>query len=298
MRQVARTGTSKEAVPPTVPGISPQLYSEQDFERISRLVHQEAGIVLGAAKKMLAYSRIAPLVRASGLQTFSDYIDLIEKDAEKRTRAVSSLTTNHTYFYREPHHFEHFTEHVRPKLLGDVDAGKRVRIWSAGCSSGEEIYTLMMVLLGTEKRLAGSLASRDFAALASDLADHAVEAASEGKYQAEALSKLPAGLADAWCEEVPDTAQLVISRKLRDLIRFRRLNLLGSWPISSAFDVIFCRNVMIYFDEPTKEALVLRLARALKPGGHLYIGHSERVSGEAAQYVESLGSTIYKRKAS
>jgi chemotaxis protein methyltransferase CheR len=155
----------------------------------------------------------------------------------------------------------------------------------------------MMVLLGTDKSLAASLASGDFAALASDLADHAVRAASQAVYQAEALSKLPASLVDTWCEQGPDATQVVISKKLRDLIRFRRLNLLGQWPISSAFDVIFCRNVMIYFDEPTKEALVLRLVQALKPGGHLYIGHSERVSGEAAQYVESLGSTIYKRKA-
>ncbi|MEM6493030.1 MAG: protein-glutamate O-methyltransferase CheR [Pseudomonadota bacterium] len=276
-----------------VPGVSPQLYSRADFERISRLVHEEAGIVLSERKAMLAYSRIAPLVRDNGYTRFADYLDRVSNDAALRTRSIAALTTNHTYFNREPHHYEHFEKHVRPALLKKASSRQPVRLWSAGCSSGEEVWTLMMVLLGSDRHAGIDIARQNIVALASDLADHAVNAAQEGRYPLDAMDAVPEALRNLWCTRESDA--LSIGPELRKLVRFRQLNLLRAWPFDGQFDVIFCRNVMIYFDDPTKERLVLRLAKQLRPGGFLYIGHSERVSGEASSLIRCIGPTVYQK---
>lgn len=280
-----------------VPGISPQLYKEADFNRIAALVKAEAGIILSSKKKMLAYSRIAPLVRESGEQTFTGYLDVVDRDNEQRKKVIASLTTNHTYFNREPHHFEHFSQVVRGDIIARSQARDKVRIWSAGSSSGEEIHTLMMFLLGEDKREGKQIAKGELVVLASDLAPHAVNAASAATYDREAVSKLPAALREAWCDPVADdpAGSVTIASEIRRLIRYRQLNLLRPWPFDALFDVIFCRNVMIYFDEPTKAELVLRFAKQLKVGGYLYIGHSERVAGEATKLLQPVGATIYQR---
>jgi chemotaxis protein methyltransferase CheR len=248
-------------------------------------------------KKMLAYSRLAPLVRESGLQTFAEFLDVVDKESDQRKRMIASLTTKHTYFNREPHHFEHLVEHVRPDLIARSQGSEKVRIWSAGSSSGEEIHTLMMFLLGTDKHKGMAVAKGNLVVLASDLAAHAVNTAQAATYDAEAVSKLPPALRDAWCEPVSGdpTGRITISKEITRLIRYRQLNLLRAWPFDALFDVIFWRNVMIYFDEPTKAGLVLRFAKQLKVGGYLYIGHSERVSGEASKYLKPMGATIYQR---
>lgn len=288
---------SMEGEGAVVPGVSPQLYKETDFNRISALVKEEAGIVLNSKKKMLAYSRLAPLVRKSGLQTFSEFLDVVDTDSEQRSRVIASLTTNHTYFNREPHHFEHFAEHVRPDLIARSQRSEKVRIWSAGSSSGEEIHTLIMFLLGADKQKAKAIAKGDLVVLASDLAAHAVNAAREATYDGEAVSKLPSALRETWCDPIADdpSGSIIISKEVTRLIRYRQLNLLRAWPFDALFDVIFCRNVMIYFDEPTKANLVARFAKQLKLGGYLYIGHSERISGEASKYMKPVGATIYQR---
>lgn len=280
-----------------IPGISPQLYKEADFNRISALVKTEAGIVLCAKKKMLAYSRLAPLVRESGMQTFAEYLNMVDHNDAQRKRVIAALTTNHTYFNREPHHFEHFSKVLRPDLIARSRSRDKVRIWSAGSSSGEEIHTLMMFLLGEEKQEGKAIAKGDFLVLASDLAAHAVNAAQAATYDTQAVSKLPDALRNAWCDPVPGDAKgsITIAKEITQLIRYRQLNLLRPWPFKALFDVIFCRNVMIYFDEPTKAALILRFARQLKVGGYLYIGHSERVCGEASDLLKPVGATIYQR---
>lgn len=237
------------------------------------MIHSEAGIVLSDGKAMLAYSRIAPLLRKSRATGFGEFLDLLEGDAALRTRVIASLTTNHTYFNREPHHFEHFTQHVRPKLVANAKDGKAVRLWSAGSSSGEEIWTLMMVLMGDDTSESRDLLRRNIIALASDLADHAVSAAARARYPASSVEAVPEKLRELWCQRQGDEIQ--IRETLHTLVRFRQLNLLGPWPFSGRFDVIFCRNVMIYFDEPTKRKLVHRLAQQLQPGGYLYIGLDE-----------------------
>ena len=270
-----------------VPGISPGVYGARDFAAVAAMVRAEAGIVLPQGKAMLVYSRLAPLVRASGLGTFAAYLAAIREDATARRKAVCALTTNHTFFYREEHHFQHFASEVRPHLCGMIARKEAVRLWSAGCSSGEETWSLAMTLLGPDKAEGTLLAKGDVKLLASDIADHALARAAEARYEAKALDAVPAPLRSAWTRKQGD--EVVIADIVQTMVQFRRLNLHGPWPISRLFQTIFCRNVMIYFD-------LTRFARQLEPGGYLYIGHSERVSGPAEALLENVGPTIYRRR--
>ena len=289
--------TAQAASGSMVPGVSPAIYSEGDFRRIADLIHAETGIVLSERKRMLAYSRLAPLVRRSGLTSFGSFLDTLASDAATFTEVVAALTTNHTYFHREPHHFDHFESVVRPDLVARAGAGDPVRIWSAGCSTGEEIWTLLMVLLGPHREAGLKIARSKLLALASDISINALAGARAATYPLGALDALPEALRRTWCTPIDEGGEprLGIDPAVKTMVRFRELNLMGDWPLSRAFDVIFCRNVMIYFDGPTKERLVERFARQLVPGGFLYIGHSERVSGPATGLLEPVGPTIYQR---
>ena len=280
----------------TLPGISPEVYGPTDFKAVSDLVHAHAGIVLPQGKAMLVYSRLAPLVRESGLGTFTAYVAQMRVDAEIRLRAIKALTTNHTFFYREAHHFEHFARDVRPGMIRALEAGERVRLWSAGCSSGEETWSLLMTLLGPERPAGLQIARRNLRLLASDLATHALIKARAASYAQTEVEPVPAPLRQAWTVPGAAPGQVTVADPVRDLARFRELNLLEDWPMRGRFDVIFCRNVMIYFDNPTKERLVQRFAEVLRPGGHLYIGHSERVTGPAQALLTPVGPTIYRRR--
>ena len=277
-----------------VPGISPGIYGARDFETVAAMVRAEAGIVLPPGKAMLVYSRLAPLVRASGLGTFAAYLAGLAQDGEARRKAVNALTTNHTFFYREEHHFQHFAQEVRPHLCAMLGRGEAVRLWSAGCSSGEETWSLAMTLLGPDRHEGKMLAHKDIKILASDIADHALARASAATYDAKALDAVPTALCAAWTQKRADA--VTIAETLREMVQFRRLNLHGDWPLRRRFQTIFCRNVMIYFDQSGKEALLARFARQLEPGGYLYIGHSERVSGPAETLLENVGPTIYRRR--
>lgn len=281
------------SAPETLPGISPGVYSAADFAAVSAIAHSEAGIVLAEGKAMLVYSRLAPLVRDSGCATFGAYILRIREDASERNRAIMALTTNHTFFYREAHHFEHFASSVRPGLASNLASGGKVRLWSAGCSSGEETWSLLMTLLGPERGAGERIARSDVRLLASDIAAHALRKAEAARYRADEMKAVPDALARAWT--IPAGDEVEMAPTVRSLARFRTLNLQGNWPMQGKFDVIFCRNVMIYFDNPTKERLVTRFAEALAPGGWLYVGHSERVTGPALRLLATAGPTIYRR---
>jgi chemotaxis protein methyltransferase CheR len=277
----------------TPPGVSAHIYSEGDFDAVRAIIHRESGIALVQGKAMLVYSRLAPLVRDTNSATFGNYVKLIESDRAELNRAVCALTTNHTAFYREAHHFEHLARHVRPMLLARLADGEPVRIWSAGSSSGEEGWSILMTMLGADRAEAKRILASDMRLLGSDIAEHALTAARTARYAATTLEPVPEALRSLWTE--PDDGSVRIRREVQDLARFRTLNLLGEWPMRRRFDVIFCRNVMIYFDQPTKERLIARFANALRPGGFLYIGHSERVTGPAAAVLATAGNTIYQR---
>jgi chemotaxis protein methyltransferase CheR len=275
------------------PGVSEQIYSRRDFEAIRAMIYQQAGIVLPPGKSTLVYSRIAPLVRESNCGTFAVYIARIQNDAVEARKAVCALTTNHTFFWREPHHFEYFRENIRPELVSRLRAGGSVRIWSAGSSSGEEVYSLVMTLLGTDPREARMIMDADIAILASDLADHALAKARAAQYDADAVEPLPAELRARWVQTSGGVA--TIAPEAARMVSFRMLNLHGRWPLKRHFDVIFCRNVMIYFDQPTREKLISRFTEQLEPHGHLFIGHSERVSGPAEQWLQLVNLTTYRK---
>jgi chemotaxis protein methyltransferase CheR len=275
------------------PGVSEQVYSRKDFEAIRAMIYSQAGIVLPPGKSTLVYSRIAPLVRESNAGTFSNYIQRIQNDPVEARKAVCALTTNHTFFWREPHHFEYFRDQIRPALVQKLAQGGSVRIWSAGSSSGEEVYSLIMTLLGTDSREARMIMDADIAILASDLADHALVKAKAAQYDAEAVEPLPADLRSKWVKVTGGVAK--IAPEAANMVRFRTLNLLGQWPIKRQFDVIFCRNVMIYFDQQTRERLISRFADQLVSRGHLFIGHSERVSGPAEAHLDLVNLTTYRK---
>ena len=277
-----------------LPGISPDIYGAADFRAVADIVHGHAGIVLPAGKAMLVYSRLAPLVRETGSGTFAAYVQKMREDPVEQARAIAALTTNHTFFYREAHHFEHFEREVRPALLKRLGARQPVRLWSAGCSSGEETWSLVMTLLGAEKLEGRRIAGQDLRVLASDIAPHALRKATAATYAAKDLDPVPTDIREAWTVARGD--QLEMAETARSLVRFRSLNLQGEWPMRGRFNVIFCRNVMIYFDNPTKERLVARFADALEPGGYLYIGHSERVTGPVGNILQPVGPTIYRRR--
>ncbi|MCY1670038.1 protein-glutamate O-methyltransferase CheR [Novosphingobium sp. SL115] len=283
-----------EALDASMPGVSPGIYDAADFRAISEIAHAEAGIVLPPGKAMLVYSRIAPLVRDSGCATFSAYVTRIRENAVDRQKTICALTTNHTFFYREAHHFEHFAQIVRPGFIDTLRRGGKVRLWSAGCSSGEETWSLLMTFLGTDLSEGQDLLRRDIRLLASDIATHALQKARAARYRADDLKPVPDGMRRLWTRTAGEEA--VITPEVQQLARFRSLNLLGDWPMQGQFDVIFCRNVMIYFDNPTKERLVARFAEKLRPGGWLYIGHSERVTGPATDVLGTMGPTIYRKR--
>ena len=268
---------------------------DADFAIIARMTHAHSGIVLNDGKRQLVYSRLAKQVRRRSLPNFAAYVALLQADADARREAIFALTTNHTRFFREDHHFAHFTNKVRPALLAKLEKGRPVRLWSSASSSGEEPYSLAMTMLGDDRAAGVRLAGRDIAMLATDLAPHVLATAKAGRYPAELAKDVPDRLRRAWTQI--DADEMVMAPELKRVVSYRPLNLLGPWPMQGKFDAIFCRNVMIYFDEPTKARLIARFAELLEPGDHLYIGHSERVIGPAVDAFEAVGQTIYRRRA-
>ena len=270
-------------------------FSAADHQAISAFAYREAGIVLSPTKGQLVYGRLVRRLRACGLDSFAAYIALLDADGDERVNAVDALTTNHTSFFREGHHFEHFTGQVWPALRDRLAAGGRVRLWSAACSSGEEPYTWLMAMAGKDRSVAQQLARQDFRLLATDLSTDILAAARAGLYSAETVRTVPAALRASWFRDAG--GEVEVRPELRALASFRRLNLLGDWPMRQKFDAIFCRNVMIYFDDPTKARLQARFADQLVPGGHLYIGHSERLAPDVAPRFTCLGRTIFRKVA-
>ena len=286
------TALARPASPlPASPSKREFAFAASDHQAISRMVYDELGILLPDGKAQLVYGRVAPRVRACGLDSVAEYVRLIEQDEEERSRMFDALTTNHTSFFRESHHFDDFASRMWPALSQRLASGGRVRLWSAACSSGEEPYTWLMAALGTDKAAAQRLLKADLKMLATDVSPSVLAAARAGRYPAATLRTVPAGLRTAWVKGTGDAQ--VVDPQLREAVSFRPLNLLGAWPMRGTFDAICCRNVMIYFDEPTKARLQSRLADHLVTGGMLYIGHSERLSPDVARRFDCVGRTAY-----
>jgi chemotaxis protein methyltransferase CheR len=270
-------------------------FSNADFQFLARLASEHAGISLAESKRNLVYGRLSRRLRALGLTSFGQYREYLEGDDSEIERFINSISTNHTKFFREAHHFTHFRTSVAETFAqqDQKKIARRLRVWSAGCSSGEEPYTIALVL----RREMTDMNRHDVRILATDIDTDILAKASRGEYSAEALDNVP----DPFCRyfkpiEESEGATIRIAQEVRSLITFRPLNLMESWPMKGPFDAIFCRNVMIYFDAPTKSKLIERFIRLIKPGGWLYIGHSESLLGSHPG-LHLMGRTIYRRDA-
>ena len=266
-------------------------FTSDDFDRIAALLHQESGIHLQKSKASLVYSRLAKRLRALRIESFRDYCKLVGEDSAERMNMLAALTTNVTRFFREPHHFEHLKASVLPPLLEAARRGGSVRLWSAGCSSGQEPYSIALTVLS----MMPEAASRDIRILATDIDPNMVARGRSGVYDPGELRDLPAEMKRRWFVPADGgPGSLGVADDLRALVAFRPLNLIAAWPMRGPFHAIFCRNVVIYFEESTQSTLWGRIVPLLAPGGCLYIGHSERVTGPALAALDSVDITTYR----
>ena len=266
--------------------------TEAQFNAISSLVKSLAGINLTETKKELVRARLTKRLRKLGLATFDDYVEYLQNDTTgaELVAMLDVLSTNTTYFFREAKHFEWLRQDVLPRLT----ARRRVRIWSAGCSSGEEPYSIAIVLL----EAIPDLADWDAAILATDLSTEVLARARKAIYPASRLREVPPMLLGRHFTLVATKPERTyrVNDPVRRLVHFARLNLMGQWPMKGPFDVIFCRNVMIYFDRPTRQDLIARFHSILAPGGTLFIGHSESLTGIDHSFRYVL-PTVYRKPA-
>jgi len=281
--------TAARSDPPVPNGEFPFTWS--DFQKIASLVHGEAGIVLTENKVNLVYSRLAKRLRAIGLRNFRDYCALVEsaEGTDERQALIAAMTTNVTRFFREQHHFDHLTAMALPRLIATARAGGRVRIWSSACSSGEEPYSIALTVL----QAMPDAREHDVLILASDIDPDILERAKSGVYPIARLDDIPQAMRGSWIQTAPGTREFSFRPEVKSLIRFRQLNLLHDWPIRNTFDVIFCRNVMIYFDQNTQDDIWRRFAARMSGDSYLYIGHSERIATDRLPF-SLAGQTVYK----
>jgi len=248
--------------------------SEAEFAQVREFALREAGISLSPAKKSLVMGRWNKRLAHHGLASYSAYLHMIndESEADERQISIDLLTTNETYFFREPKHFEF----LRDTILPSVNARERFRVWSAACSTGEEAYSIAMLLRHR-------LAHDNWEVLGTDLSTRVLESARQGLYDTQRTQGIPDEYLRRFCLKGtgPYAEKVLIDRPLRERLQFSQLNLNETLPRLGVFDVVFLRNVMIYFDTPTKAAVVARIATCLRPGGYLMIGHSDTLNGVA-----------------
>lgn len=268
-------------------------FSEDAFTRLQRLIHAHCGISLSADKKDNVYSRLSRRLRALGMDSFCDYCRMIEDGhLEELEQFTNALTTNLTGFFREAHHFEYLGESVIPVVMQRNAGSRRLRIWSAGCSSGEEPYSIAMTLLDAMPQID----SWDVRILATELDTDVFDKAESGIYSQKDVSELSEQQLKSGFRKGRGSRQgmVRVAPEVRRLVTFRRHNLIHEWPMHGPFDIIFCRNVVIYFDKPTQRRLFNRFADIMAPDGHLFIGHSESLNNLSDRF-KLIGRTIYRR---
>jgi chemotaxis protein methyltransferase CheR len=267
--------------------------TDADFSRLCELVRAHTGIALSEAKRQMLYGRLARRLRALRLASFAEYVELLERaEPAELQEFANAITTNLTSFFREAHHFDYLAEHVLPGIAARSGAAGRLRIWSCACSTGEEPYSIAMVLREQQARLAGI----DAKILATDLDSNVLAVGAAGMYPAERLRAMPNSRREQFFREGTGQRQgtLRAAATLRQLITFKQLNLMQDWPMRGPFDAIFCRNVVIYFDLQSKRTLFERMAQLQMPGAVLFLGHSESLYRISEKY-ELIGRTIYRR---
>lgn len=260
-------------------------FSDTDFRRIADIAAADAGLFIPPSKKSLVQSRVTRRMRKIGLDACGEYLARLDHDRTERNELICVLTTNVSHFYRERHHFEFIAENVL-KTAGN----RRLRFWSAGCSNGQEPYTLAFEIL----RAIPDAADRDILILASDIDPQVLKNAAAGVYAETEIDGVAIADRPKFFSDNKD-GTFSVRPELSRLIRFRQLNLNAPWPMQGQFDVILCRNVVIYFNDATQQALWPRFANALGPGGLLMLGHSERVHPLENSAFENIGVTTYRK---
>ena len=268
---------------------------DADFRWVTDLVYERFGIRMGEQKRPLVEARLQKRIRSMGLGGFSEYFSLLRADGSGAELSVlmNLLTTNHSYFWRESGHFSFLASEVLEGIRSSAGPGRprELRIWSAGCAAGEEVYSIAMLVRDS---LLPVLASVDIGILATDISAQALEEARKGVYPETRLRELPKRYREA-CFESAGAGTWAVKPEIRNMILFKRLNLMREgFPFHGLFDVVFCRNVMIYFDAESRARLVKALHAVTKPGGYLFIGHSESLQRDESPY-DYIRPAIYRK---
>lgn len=267
--------------------------SDREFDEIRAVIKDLTGISMGDSKRQLVYRRVAGRLKETGIASFKDYVAFLKKGDPLEVEAFSNaVTTNLTSFFREGHHFDYLAKTIIPEIVARQGNKKRLRIWSAGCSTGEEPYSIAITL----KESLRDIASWDAKILCTDLDSEVLKTCKAGVYAQQRVEKIPEKRLRRWFRKsrTQDGELVKVSPELQQLITFKQLNLMHDWPFKGRFDVIFCRNVVIYFDKPTQRVLMERYANVLEDGGYLILGHSESLFNVSDRF-SLLGQTIYRK---
>lgn len=269
-----------------------QKLSDADFDFVCRYIYDKSGIVLNSSKREMVYRRFTRIIRDRHLESFSDYCQLLKTNSdEEQGYFINALTTNLTSFFREEHHFEYLRDHELPRLM--KQKSKRLRIWCSASSTGEEPYSIAITVKEFFKTL---LNTWDVKILATDIDSNVLNTGKQGIYEGKRIEDIPDNLKRKYFSRGTgiNSSKVRITPDLQQLITFKELNLMNGWPMKGPFDVIFCRNVIIYFDKKTQMQLFERYHQLLAPNGLLILGHSENL-GTFQEYFKSVGRTIFRK---
>ncbi len=266
-------------------------YTESDFQWIRKEVYRRVGISLNDYKREMVYSRVARRIRALKLNNFKGYRQVLEnKDTNELVEFVNAITTNVTAFFRENHHFEALANEYLPEIMTRNYSTKKIRIWSAGCSSGEEPYSIAMTIKENVPDF------WDVKILATDLDTNMVAHGKAGIYTNDRANGISKKRLKKWFwrGKGMNSDKVKVLPEVQNLILFKQLNLMDEWPIKNTFDIIFCRNVVIYFDKDTQKKLFNRYAEVLDDNGHLFLGHSESLHGVCDRF-QFIRQTMHRK---
>lgn len=277
-------------------GVSSHRLSDGLFQEFSDLVYEKTGIFLKPEKKELLNARLGKRLRATGIDSFQEYYDYVINDSsgEELVHLIDNVSTNFTSFFRENSHFEILSSTVLPAFVKEGRGkNKEILLWSSASSSGEEPYTMAMVVADFVSRHP----EMHYRIMATDISTRVLAQAKRGVYAEERIAKVPKPFLKKYFQKGMGNSEgyVKVKEDLRRMVHFDRFNLMGDFPWRAAIDVIFCRNVMIYFDRETQQVLVNKFHQALSPGGFLFIGHSESISGLKHNFIQ-INSTAYQKK--
>lgn len=267
--------------------LSGMTLKDKDFQRVREMIYDYCGISINEGKEALVQSRLMKRIRKLGLGSFTEYLDMVEHSvgSDEFLSFVDVLTTNKTHFFRESKHFDFINDHILP-----FTAGKNLKWWSAGCSTGEEPITAAITLLEARNKAKWSSVK----ILATDISRDVIKVAKEGVYNHNKIGDIPPALLKKYFTDLGQNGYR-INEPIREMITYGRLNLTDKWPLRGGFQVIMCRNVMIYFNRQTQEDIVRKFHAMLEPGGYLFLGHSESIPANALGF-QNVAPAAYKKR--